>query len=136
MLLRIVQNEEKYYEFIRILRTHSDNVSGFVEKVDITKEQQKKYMEKYRDQYYICINEANIPVGWIGVVERDIRLCTDPKYKGQGVGKFMLNELYSRHQDALAKVLLSNEPSNQLFLSCGYQIYKQDEIFKYYIKNS
>ena len=54
MELRLVKNEKKYYEFIRILRNHKDNVAGFLEQVQITSEQQSKYMEKYRNNYYIC----------------------------------------------------------------------------------
>ena len=80
MELKLVKNEEKYFEFIRNLRNNKENQKGFLEQVSITKEQQKNYMSKYGDDYYICLKE-NIPVGYIGVVDNDIRVCTDTKYK-------------------------------------------------------
>lgn len=135
MELRLVKNEKKYYEFIRILRNHKDNVAGFLEQVQITSEQQSKYMEKYRNNYYICIDENNTPLGWIGEVDDDIRLCTDPNYKGVGVGTFMLNEFHKLHPSAHAKVLLNNGASNKVFITCGFEVYKEDKNFKYYIKN-
>lgn len=130
--MRLVNNTEKYYEFIRFLRTHEENVGGFLEQVQITPEQQKEYMEKYKENYYICLNENNEPVGWVGEVDCDIRICTDPAHKGKGIGKFMLKELKNIKPNAHAKVLLDNEASNNLFLSCGYLVYKIDEKFKYY----
>ena len=39
MRLKLVKNEPKFYEFIRILRTDENNVDGFLEKVQITSEQ-------------------------------------------------------------------------------------------------
>jgi len=77
MELKLVKNKKKYYEFIRNMRIHPDNESGFLEKVNITSEQQENYMKKYNDCYYVAIlNES--PVGYVGVVDNDIRICTDP----------------------------------------------------------
>ena len=129
--MKLVNNEEKYYEYIRVLRTHKDNINGFLDHAEITTEQQKKYMDKYKSNYYICLNEENNPVGWIGEVDDDIRICVDPKHKGKGIGKFMLSELRKMKPNAHAKVLLENEVSHKLFLTCGYSIYKIDNNFKY-----
>jgi hypothetical protein len=134
MELRIVNNEEKYYEFIRVLRTHEENTNGFLEQVQITPEQQRKYMDKYKNNYYICIDENETPLGWVGEVDDDIRLCTDHKYKGNGIGAFMLNEIHKLNPKAHAKVLLNNESSNKLFIKCGFEMYKEDNDFKYYRK--
>ena len=43
MKLRIAKNDERYYNFIRELRNQNLN-EGFVEKVNITEEQQINYM--------------------------------------------------------------------------------------------
>jgi len=130
--MKLVDNEEKYYDYVRVLRTHKDNINGFLEHVEITPEQQKKYMDKYKNNYYICLDKDNNPIGWVGEVDEDIRICVDPKEKGKGVGKFMLNELSKIKPNAHAKVLLNNEASHKLFLSCGYSVYKTDYNFKYY----
>ena len=135
MELKLVINEEKYYEFIRLLRNDPKNQKGFLEQVNIDSEQQKKYMDKYKNNYYICVDENEIPLGWIGEVDDDIRLCTDTKHKSNGVGSFMLNELHKLHPKAHAKVLLDNEPSNKVFIKCGFEMYKEDNDFKYYRKN-
>lgn len=129
--MELVKNEEKYYEFIRELRTHEENTTGFLEQVKITPEQQITYMNNHSDEYYIAL-EFGTPVGWVGVIDDDIRICTHPDYKGKGVGKFMLNKLVELHPAARAKVLLENKPSRALFISCGFHQYNEDEQFIYY----
>jgi len=129
--LELVENEEKYYEFIRLLRIHPENISGFIEQFSITPEQQLAYMQKYKANYYIAL-ENNVPVGWVGVIDDDIRVCTDPEYKGKGVGKFMINEVMKLHPTAFAKVLLDNEASKNLFISCGFKQFSEDKNFIYY----
>jgi len=84
--LNLVENEEKFYEFIRILRTHKDNISGFIEKIEITPEQQQEYMIKYHKNYMICLDKEN-PVGFVGSVDNDIRFAVDPTEKNKGIGK-------------------------------------------------
>jgi len=131
MNLEITKNNEEYYDFIRELRTHKENISGFLEQVEITSEQQKEYMSKYGDNYYIALENSE-PVGWVGEVNDDIRVCTHPDHKGKGVGKFMVNELMKRHPSAYAKVLLENDASKNLFIACDFVVYKEDEKFIYY----
>ena len=46
MELKLVKNEEKYFEFIRQLRNDEENQKGFLEKSLITSEQQINYMLK------------------------------------------------------------------------------------------
>jgi ribosomal protein S18 acetylase RimI-like enzyme len=129
--LSIVKNEEKYYEFIRVLRTHPSNISGFLEQVQISEEQQKKYMSKHSQDYWICLN-GEVPVGFIGVVENDIRLAVEPSYKNKGIGTFMVREISKIDKNATAKVLLDNIPSQKTFEKNNFQIYKIDNNFKYY----
>ena len=33
--MKLIKNEEQYYDFIRILRNHKDNAHGFIEQVEI-----------------------------------------------------------------------------------------------------
>jgi RimJ/RimL family protein N-acetyltransferase len=132
MELKLVKNEEKYFEFIRNLRNDKENQKGFLEQVSITKEQQKNYMSKYGDDYHICLKE-NIPVGYIGVVDNDIRICTDIKYKKTGLGTFMLNEIMKIYPEATAKILKDNLASLNLFKKCKFVIVNSDENL-YYLK--
>jgi ribosomal protein S18 acetylase RimI-like enzyme len=135
MVMKLIKNDEKYYEFIRTLRIHEDNISGFINQSQISKEDQINYMSEYKNNYYICINEFDQPLGWIGQVDNDIRLCVEPTFKNMGVGTFMLGELYKLYPNANGKVLKNNIVSNKLFIKCGFTLYKEDNNFKYYKKN-
>ena len=134
-MYKLVNNNEKYYEFIRILRTDERNIDGFVEKVQITSEQQQKYMSKYASYYHIALEGEN-PVGWVGQVENDIRICVHPEHKSKGVGKFLLTELMKMYPESKAKVFIDNLASNKLFRSCGFINYNSDTTFNYYIKEN
>ena len=133
MELKLVENEPKFYEFIRKLRTDEDNIDGFLERVQITPEQQIKYMEKYDKCYFICLN-GETPVGFIGVVDDDIRVCTNHQNKGQGVGYFMLTEIMKLYPDAKAKILEKNVASINLFKKSGFVVMETKDGM-HYLKN-
>jgi RimJ/RimL family protein N-acetyltransferase len=130
MELRLVKNEEKYFDFIRQLRNDEENQSGFIDKVNITSEQQKNYMKKYKDNYFVCLQKQN-PVGYIGVIEDDIRVCTEKHSKGKGIGFFMLSEIIKIYPEATAKILKDNVISLKLFQKCNFVIYDTDKNFFY-----
>jgi len=129
--LKLLPNDRKYWEYIRQLRTCRENLDGFVEQNYITEADQINYMSKYNDNYYICFNE-NKPVGFIGVVENDIRLATDPNYKGKGIGSFMVKEIVKIYPQAVAKVKLDNISSTRLFKSLNFIEFKIDKQFRYF----
>ena len=129
--LKLVENSLIYYEFIRQLRTHPENTKGFLEQVQITEDQQKSYMEKYEKNYWICLS-GNTPVGFVGMVDNDIRLAVQPNSKGMGIGTFMIQELIKNHKDGTVKVLLDNLSSQKVFEKNNFTNYKSDEKFKYY----
>jgi len=130
MELRLVKNEPKYYEFIRLMRTHPENQKGFLEQVDITINQQKQYMEKYCNCYFLCLSNEN-PVGYIGVIDNEIRICTNPNFKKKGVGTFMLNEISKIFPNPTAKILKNNIASLNLFKKCKFSIVRMDEKLYY-----
>lgn len=115
----LVNNNEKYYDFIRILRTHEENISGFLNQNLITPEEQTKYMNKFGSCYYVCLIDEN-PVGFVGVVDNDIRVAVDPNFKQMGVGKFMINQIIKKYPEAMAKIKIDNLASINLFKSCGF----------------
>ena len=51
--MKLIENSRLYWEFIRELRYHPDNISGFVNTDPITKEDQVSYMQKHGDSYSI-----------------------------------------------------------------------------------
>lgn len=129
--LRIVKNIPEYFEYIRYLRTHPMNLSGFIETVDITSEQQIEYMSKYGDCYEICLS-GDTPVGFVGVVDNDIRFAVEPNFHGKGVGKYMIMDLIHKNPDSTAKVKHDNLASMKVFESCGFKLYNKDDVFLYY----
>lgn len=117
--MKLVDCSNKYWEFVRILRNDERVLDGFIESIYITKEMQKNYMEKYSNFYRIAIID-NIPIGYVGVIENDIRICTHPDYQGKGVGKFMLTKIMNIFPAAYGKVKINNEASKKLFSSSGF----------------
>ena len=118
--MELVSCTEEYWEFVRALRNDPRVQHGFIEEADISKEQQKEYMEKYSQCYRIALEE-NDPIGFVGVVENDIRVCTSPESQGKGAGKFMINEIIKIFPNAKAKIKIDNKASLKAFESCGFK---------------
>lgn len=110
--MKLYPLKEEHYEFVRLLR---NSQPGFLTpNVNITPEQQIKYMDKNHTHYYLCSSETN-PLGFIGVMENDIRLCTHPDAQGKGVGTFMLEEIVKLYPDATGRILKDNLSSQKAF---------------------
>jgi len=131
--MELVKCTHEYWEFVRLLRTDERVINGFIENIEITPLMQQLYMEKYSDCYRIALIN-NEPVGFVGVVDDDIRVCTHPNFQGKGVGEFMINNCVKIWPTAIAKVKLGNIASDKLFLSTGFEIEKIDDKFTYYRK--
>jgi len=120
MTLILTKNKKKYWEFIRALRSNKSVENGFIDKVQISKKEQEIYMNKYNDNYYVCLNEQ-IPCGYIGEINGDIRLCTSPEFQGQGVGTFMIKEFTKIKKNIFAKIKIENMSSIKAFEKAGYE---------------
>tara|TARA_R100000093_G_scaffold53467_1_gene27501 strand:- start:29 stop:406 length:378 start_codon:yes stop_codon:yes gene_type:complete len=116
--MELVKNSPKYWNFIRQLRNGAKE--GFIQQQHITKIQQAEHMLKYNNNYWVCVIDEK-PVGYVGVIDNDIRVATHPEYQGLGTGFFMINEIMKLFPDAAAKVKLDNEASLRLFEKCGFK---------------
>tara|TARA_R100001443_G_scaffold63417_1_gene73206 strand:+ start:918 stop:1286 length:369 start_codon:yes stop_codon:yes gene_type:complete len=115
--MELVEVSETHYEFIRNLRMHPKNLKWFLNQSEITAEDQVNYMEKHAQDYRVCLLYGE-PVGYVGVIENDIRICTHPSFAGNGVGYFMLSEIKKLYPEATGKILKHNTASRKLFEKC------------------
>ena len=97
----LVKNNYIYWEFIRNLRNLDGVRECFIVQDIIDPEAHQEYMKKYSDCFYICL-VGEIPAGYVGVIQDDIRVATHPNFQGQGVGKFMINQIMKIYPDAKA----------------------------------
>jgi len=118
--LKLVKNDPQYWEFIRKLRNMDGVRQGFVQQSEIDPVDQARYMLKYNDNFWICLDNRT-PVGYVGVIDNDIRVATHPDAQGKGVGSFMIDEIMKLNPFAQAKVKLENEASLRLFEKCGFK---------------
>jgi RimJ/RimL family protein N-acetyltransferase len=115
----LVDCTSNYWEFVRSLRTDERVIDGFIQSSGISKEQQEEYMKKYSSFYKIALIEED-PVGFIGSIDGDIRVCTLPSHQRKGIGKFMTKEAMKIWPESFAKVKIDNLASIKLFESCGF----------------
>jgi len=118
--MELIKNSPKHWELIRNLRNMTGVRPGFIEQNLIDEIQHATYMLKYNNNFWICVDNDE-PMGYIGVIDNDIRVATHPNFQGQGIGSFMINEIMKLHPDAFAKVKLDNEASLRLFEKCGFK---------------
>jgi GNAT superfamily N-acetyltransferase len=115
--MELIAITEEYYDFVREMRMHPDNVAGFLESANITPEEQILYMKKHGEDYFIALSYGE-PVGYVGVIDNDIRICTHPQHQGTGVGRFMLSEIIKLYPQATGRILKDNVVSRKLFDFC------------------
>jgi ribosomal protein S18 acetylase RimI-like enzyme len=134
--MKLVQNNPIYFDFIRSLRLHPENISGFLDQSVFSKESHLAYMKQSGHRYFICLDTNKNPVGYIGDVDSDIRLAVDPENKGKGIGRFMLEEFIRLNPFSstvfFSKVLLGNIPSQRLFEGVNFKKVKTGNSLIYY----
>jgi len=120
MVIEVVDNDFKYYEFIRCLRNDDRVKSGFIQTREISIEEQSAYMEKHGKNYIIVLVEGN-PAGYAGSIDRDIRVCVHPDYQGKGIGCVLINSLMEKFPESYAKIKVENDASIRMFNKCGFK---------------
>lgn len=123
--MELVKNSYIYWEFVRDLRNMDGIREGFVKQNIITRTQHEEFMKKNSSFLWICLDN-NTPIGYIGIIDNDIRIATHPDYQSLGVGSFMLNEVMKQNPQAQAKVKIENKASLRLFEKNGF-------VKKYYL---
>lgn len=110
----LIQARVEDYEFIRLLRNDSIISQGFIVQASITQEQQRVYMEKHGKNYYVALDKG-VAAGFIGVVDRDLRLAVSKRYQREGIATFMLHEFQKICPDFDVCIKEDNHASRQFF---------------------
>ena len=117
----MVSADESYFSFVRELRNNPITNIAFINRDLISEESHLDYMKKNSMFYKICLLDG-VPVGYIGVIEKDIRIAVHNDYLQLGIGTFMLNEITKDASDNLsAKIKIENMASIKLFEKLGYK---------------
>lgn len=130
--LELVPITVDFFEFVRRLRTDLRNADSFINPAEITVQDQIEYMQQHLQNYFICLNRK-VPVGYIGVVNDDIRLAVDHDFRNRGIASFMVNQISKIFPEAQAKIKTTNVASIALFESAGFE--RQFYIYKKVEKN-
>tara|TARA_R110000824_G_scaffold40401_2_gene121207 strand:+ start:1113 stop:1517 length:405 start_codon:yes stop_codon:yes gene_type:complete len=121
MSIKLINNEKRYYEFIRVLRNMKSVMMGFIEQHFISPQEHAIFMEKYAHHYYICVLNDDTPVGFVGEIDGDLRVATHPDFQGKGYGSFMIEEMMKKSPQSYAKVKIKNKASLRMFEKCGFK---------------
>ena len=116
----LIKNNKEYWEFIRELRNMDGVREGFIQQEYIEKEFHEAYMQAWGDCFFICLYKDE-PAGYVGIINKDIRVATHPDFQGKGVGTFMINTIMDHYPDSEAKIKIENEASLKLFEKCGFK---------------
>ena len=109
-----------YWEFIRALRNDKRTQSGFIQKEYITKEAQEIYMKLNASNYKIALLNGS-PVGYVGVIDNDIRVCTHPDYQGKGLGKQLIQSLINQSEGHKKIILYANPGKEGFYTKLGFR---------------
>ncbi len=116
--VRFEKNSWIHWEAIRLLRNHEEVQSGFITEANITRSKQSKYMRKHGENFFVALYNEHV-IGYVGVVDDDIRFCVDPSYQGLGVGTFLLERIKDFFPNAKGRVKKSNFASISCFNKSG-----------------
>ena len=118
MDLKLVKNQKQYWPLI--LRLRNALSENFIKQDFISEKEHESFMEHYGSNYHICLLCDN-PVGFVGIVDGDIRVAVDPRNQRQGIASFMITELMKQKPNYQAKVKVGNDASRKLFENCGFK---------------
>ncbi len=136
--LELIDSKELAWDYI--LRLRNENASNFIQQHEITKKEHYDFMKKYGKNYFIFYRLCDgckcgscyCPCGFIGVVDNDIRLCTDSKYRREGVAVEMLEFVRDHFPIGFGKVKKDNIVNQKAFEKAYYNKFESDEGFIYY----
>lgn len=119
-----VGNNSSSREYVRILRNYYKDY--FINNQEIDLETHENFMNLHSEHYYLLTKEVppydinnldktnELLIGFIGVVDGDVRLAVHPLFLKQGYGKKMLEFITKEYPNCHSKVKKDN--ASNLFL--------------------
>jgi len=120
MNLEMVAATDNYFKFIRELRNDPITSEGFINRELISEDSHLEYMKEKSKFYRVCLLDG-MPVGYIGVIDNDIRIAVHNDYRNNGIGTFMLNDILKHYPNSSAKIKVENLASIKLFEKLGFE---------------
>lgn len=118
------------WEFIRELR--NSQKQGFIQQHEISDFEHYVYMLEHGEDYYIAERNGH-QVGFVGVVNGDIRFAVHSDYQGQSIGTKLLKFIKQRYPYCIGKVKKHNIASNKAFEKANFVLYYETDQFKYWV---
>ena len=115
---QIVKATEEYWPFILKLRT--DLKEGFIKQGPISVHEHYDYMMRYASCYWVQLLD-DTPVGFVGVIDGDIRYAVDRAYQGRGYGTKLLKWVHNEHPYAEGLIKAENVSSIKAFENAGFK---------------
>lgn len=78
------------------------------------------YMNGHLKDYFICLDKK-VPVGFIWVVQNDIKQAVDHEFRNRCIATFMMNEISILYPEAHAKIQTPTVASTALFESAAHE---------------
>jgi len=122
--MALVPASSDFFEPIRSLRNKVSN--GFLNTEEVDCATHQRFMSKHASTYRVAIDSKRMFVGFIGHVDGDLRLATEPSEMRKGVATFMYNVFIREFSGLSVKILKSNVKSRQFFMKLGWKPHNED----------
>lgn len=122
----VIKKVNSIKDFLYILELRNNSKDNFFNTNLISKEEHLKFMDTYKDMYYIAydINDDNkIKLGFIGHVNGDIRLVVEPTFRNKGFGSKIIQKFLEidHEQNLKAQIKIENISSINAFKKAGFK---------------
>ena len=114
--IQIIPCDVSYWQFVLELRNSVRE--WFASNDVIPTDEHVQFMRQYAPDYYIALVDGK-PVGFVGVVNNDIRFAVLPEYQGKGIGTCMLKFIHEKYPAAIGRIKKENVASRKAFEKVG-----------------
>lgn len=122
----VIKKINSIKDFLYILELRNDSKDNFFNSNLISQEEHFKFMNTYKDMYYIAYDihdNDEIKIGFIGHVNGDIRLVVEPLYRNKGFGSKIIKKFLEidHKQNLKAQIKIENISSINAFKKAGFK---------------